>query len=447
MAVKFSRADKIFIGIIAIAHIVFFVLACGYKRIYMGDSFEYIYEALNIKQYLFFYSGNPAMPIVPDYMTQRQPGYPLFLLSVYLFAVNNWVVLVLQNILSVFNIYYCRRIFLKLGYDTKYDWLFALLVIAYPSQLINANTIAPEILLQLCALLYFGNFVTWLQTKQLKYAAWMSAALIAGMFVKPVLYPFVYAHALIVFIVALRQKVKMQRPLVVAILPLCVMLLYCYDNYERTEKFHFSSNQAFNAIFYYYTYFSHKQGMDSADRFLDRERKVINAIPDYKERYEYSNARGMQLLRENFVPYMLFHLQNSARIFIEPGKAEIDLFTGRLTYGRLYHKEQTGFFATLKRKGWGGMGEYVMNNPSLPFVMLVLLFNCVRLIGLVMFFFRKNVHWLVRIFVFIFLSYFAVAAGPISNARYFLPVSLIDIGCAVLGYMGVLDKKANETVS
>src|SRR3954467_8974841 len=101
MSIKFSREDKIFIGIIVLVHAIFFLLACNYQRIYMGDSFEYIYEALNVKRYLFFYSGNPAMPISPEYMTQRQPLYPLFLLSVYMLTINNWIVIVLQNLLSI----------------------------------------------------------------------------------------------------------------------------------------------------------------------------------------------------------------------------------------------------------------------------------------------------------------------------------------------------------
>src|SRR4051794_24943157 len=98
MTTRLHRQDKVFIGIIALVHIVFFLLACCYRHIYMGDSFEYIYEALNIKNHFFFYSGNPSMPIAPEYMTQRQPLYPLFLLSVYLFTVNNWLVIVLQNL-------------------------------------------------------------------------------------------------------------------------------------------------------------------------------------------------------------------------------------------------------------------------------------------------------------------------------------------------------------
>ena len=54
MTIKFNRRGKIFIGIILLVHVVFFLLACMYRRIYMGDSFEYIYEALNIKKYFFF---------------------------------------------------------------------------------------------------------------------------------------------------------------------------------------------------------------------------------------------------------------------------------------------------------------------------------------------------------------------------------------------------------
>jgi hypothetical protein len=446
MAIRLTRQDKIFIGAIALVHIVFFMLACHYKRIYMGDSFEYIYEALNIKQYFFFYSGNPALPIVPDFMTQRQPGYPFFLLPVYLFTVNNWVVLVLQNLLSVFNIIYCRRALLKVGYKVQYDWLLLLLIIAYPSQFINANTIAPDILLQTFTLFYFGSFINFFQKKELKYAVWMSLALVGGMFVKPVLYPFALAHFCIVVFLAVYYKMKLQRPALVAILPFCAVLMYCYGNYLRTGKFHFTSNQSFNAIFYYYTWYSHKDGIDSADKFLVKERKAINEIPDFKERYDYSNARGMELLEQNFIPYMAFHLKNSARIFIEPGKAEMDLFTGRLTYGRLYHKEQTGFFATWRKGGWGGMKQYIRGNPSLPFVMIVLLFNCIRLIGLLAFFVRRNIPLPLRVFTFILLAYFAVASGPISNTRYFIPVSLIAIGCAVLGFAGWLNKRT-ETIA
>ncbi len=440
MILHVNKKDRIFAGIIVLVHVAFFLMACGFKRIYMGDSFEYIYEALNIKRFFFFYSGNPAMPISPEYMTQRQPLYPLFLLGVYMFVVNNWLVLVLQNALSIFNIYYCRMVLIRMGYRQKYDWLLLLLIIAYPAQFINANTIAPDILLQTFALLYFGSFVLLFQARELRYAIYMSLALIGGMMVKPVLYPFVVPHIVILVAVAVYHKVLLQRTIAVAIMPLLAVLLYDYSNYTRTGKFHFSSNQAFNASYYYYPFISKREGADSANRFLQKERRDYAAIPEYKDRYDYANERGGELLKQNFLPYMAFHLQNSARIFIEPGKAEMDLFTGKLTYGKLYNKEQTGFYATWETKGLAGMNEYVHNNPSLLFVVLVFIFNCIRAIGLFWFFTDRNQHLLVRLFVLGFVAYFAIAAGPIANTRYFLPVSLVVIGCAVLGFMRKLNK-------
>jgi hypothetical protein len=442
MLTTLNRKDKIFIGIILLAHMAFFLMACVFQRIYNGDSFEFIYEALNIKKYFFFYSGNPAMPIAPEYMTQRQPLYPLFLLGVYLFTLNNWIVLVLQNVLSVFNIYYCRKVLIKIGYAPKYDWLLLLLVAAYPAQFINANTIAPDILLQTFTLLYFGSFVALLQNRQLKHAIYMSLALIAGMLVKPVLYPFVVPHIFILITVGMHHKVLLQRTVLVAVVPLCAVLLYNYSNYTRTGKFHFTSNQAFNASYYYYPFISQREGVDSANRYLQKEREEYAAIPKYKDRYDHANEKGTALLKQNFFPYMAFHLKNSLRMLIEPGKAEMDLFTGKLTYGKLYSKEETGFYATWKNKGITGMGDYVRNNPSLVFVVIVLIFNCIRLVGLFWFFRDKKIHWLVRIFVAALVGYFILAAGPIGNTRYFLPVSLIVIGCAVLGFMSKMNKSA-----
>ena len=447
MIFKTDNKDRIFIGAIVLLHVLYFLMACRYTRIYMGDSYEYIYEALNIKHLFFFYAGNPALPVVPEYMTQRQPLYPLFLMGVYLFTINNWIVLILQNILSVINIYYTRGICLKLGLQKKYDWLFLLLLIASPAQFINANTIAPDILLQTFTLLYLGNFIFLIQSKQMRYATFMSLALVGGFFVKPVLYPFVIVHFIIVLIIAARQKHKLQRPVLIALLPLCMAMLYNFWNYTRTDKFHFTSNQSFNAIYYYYPYISYKQGTDSANRFLARERREYDAIPEYRDRYDFANEQGLALLKQNFFPYMAYHITNTARIFIEPGKAEMDLFTGKLTYGRLYAKEQTGFYITLKNKGLAGLGTYLQNNPSIPIVLFVLLFNCIRLTGLLLFLRSRRIDLSIRIFVFILVGYFALAAGPIANTRYFLPVALIAIGCAVLGFQHRLNNNHEKTAA
>ncbi len=439
-----DKRDNLFLGIIIFTHLLFLLLACYFKKIYMGDSSEYIYEALNIKNLFFFYSGNPAMPIEPELMTQRQPLYPLFLSIVYVFKINNWFIIILQNVLSIYNIFYCRKIILKFNFNKQYDWLLLLLIISYPAQFINANTITPDILLQTFTLFYFGNFISLIQVKHPKYAIKMGLALIAGFMVKPVLYPFVLFHIVILIVYAVYSKIKLQRIVVIALIPLIAVLFYNYWNYTRTQKFHFSSNQAFNAIYYYYPFISNNYGADSANRFLLKERTIIASIPLYRDRYDYANNRGIQLLKENFLSYSFFHIKNSFRIFFEPGKAEIDLFTGKLTYSQLYSKKQAGFYYLIKTKDWSGIFRYFQTNLSIIPVFIALLFNFIRTIAMVYFFFNKNINLLLRLFLFIFVFYFAMAAGPIANTRYFLPVSLLVIFAATLSLSMLMEKKLDN---
>jgi len=447
METKKGIGDTWFIGILLLAHAIGFLLACRYTRIYMGDSFEYVYEALNIKQHFFFYSGAPAMPVTAEYMTQRQPGYPFFLLLVYMFKVNNWAVIVLQNILSVANIIIARNTMLRLGYNKKYDWFLLLFIIAYPAQIIYANTIAPDILLQTFVVLYLHYFILLIKEKKSRYALYMSLALIAGLFVKPVLYPIAILHIITLGIFVYKHPFRGREVVLVSLLPLCAVLLYNTWNYERTGKFHFSSNQAFNAIYYYYLFERDKYGVEKAEDFLQAERTKIAAMPVYKDRYNYANARGTELLRSNLFPYSIYHFKNSMRFFIEPGKAEIDLFTGKLSYGELYDSKSIGFYSTWKQKGMAGMGDYFSNNPSMIIVIIVLLFNCIKIGLLALFFFNDRILLSIRLFLLLFLCYFAATTGPIANTRYFLPISLTAIGCAVISYQNIQERKHKPAVN
>lgn len=428
-------------------HAVFFVIALYCKKIYNGDSYEYIYMALNIKERLWFYAGNPALPVTEEYMTIRVPGYPLFLLLTYIFSVNNWVVLVLQNLLSIINIYYLRNTIRRIGYTRKYDFILIALIALFPSQFINANTIAPDILLQTCVLVYFRHFVLMVRYKEWRHAWWMSWGLIAGLFVKPVLYPFVFCHIIIILFMAMYIKGKKLVPVTNALLPLVCVWLYMFWNYQRTDKLHFTSNQSFNAIYYYYFYYNDTYGREEADRFLNNERDKMAAMPEFKDRYEYANKRGIQLLKENFVPYMGYHIRQGARLFIDPGKGELDMFTGRLTLGTLYDsKVQNGFWVTIKKQGWAGLEAYVDRNPSFPIAMVIVAFNIMRLIGLILFAFASKINIRIRLFTLFFLAYFAITTGAIAHTRYFIPVSLIAIGCSVMGYQLSLQQLKNRAI-
>lgn len=446
MKKTFKRSDSRFLLALIAVHTAFFLLALVNKKIYNGDSAEYIYMAVNIKERFWFYCGNPAMSVIPEYLTLRPPLYSIFIALIYLVAVNSWLVILVQNFISIYNIWYTRQTIRLIGYSRKYDWILIAFVLLYPAQFVHTNTIAPDILLQACVLVYFRHFILLLNAGRWRHGLVMSLALIAGMLVKPVLYPFTFVHCILMLVVLMYLKRGLFRPFVAAVLPMCVLLLFGMWNFSRTGKMHFTSTQSFNAIFYYYCYISDKHGIDAGTEFLQHERAKMAAIPYFKDRYNYANNRGMQLLKENFVPYILYHIRNSARMFIDPGKAELDMFTGRLTLSDLYKPQEKGFFALMKNEGWDGYKEYIYRNPSLPVTLIILFFNLLKVTGFILFMFSRFVSLNIKMFVLLLLGYFAITTGPIANTRYLIPVSLIFIGCSVIGFQHLLLRYRNKAI-
>ena len=443
---RLTKRDIRFLVFMLVVHAFWFSIALAHKRIYMGDSFEYIYMALNIKEQGWFYAGNPGMPMMPEYLTLRPPLYSLFLGLVYTFTMNNWVVLVLQNLLSVFNVFYLRDTLRKLGYSRGYDYILLAFVILYPARFVNANTIAPDLMLQTTILIYFRHFVLLMQNRRWRNGVWMSAALIAGMMVKPVLYPFAIVHCVMMMLVSRYMKNSTMRAGMVAMLPLLAAFLYMGWNGMRTGKVHFSSTQSFNAVYYYYFFFSDKYGIDSAKHFLADERAQQAALPAFSDRYDHANKRGLQLLKDNFSSYMPYHIKHSARMLIDPGKGELDMFLGHLTLGGLYTKEKGGFYSVWKEQGFAGIKRYMEMHPTMPVIIVVLLFNILRLLGFIIFLFTRSVPLYLRLFVAALVGYFCITTGPIANTRYFLPVSAVVIGCATLGYQQLLLRQKNKSI-
>jgi hypothetical protein len=390
----------------------------------------------------WLYAGDLSKTtIIPELLTLRPPGYPFFMWLVYVLNGSDWLILLLQNGISIFNIWYLRKTLLRISYDTKYDWALLLFVMLYPSQYINANIIAPDLLLQTTMVLYFGSFVKYLQGKQTKQLLLMSVWLISGVMIKPVLLPFVYIHFLVLLIAGVVNK-NIVRYSFVAVLPVAVALLYCGFNQQRTGKFHFSSTQAFNAVFYYFDYYKEVKTTDDAVAFLNTERDTMSSMLLYSDRYNYAVARGRQLLAENYQGFIFFDIKGGLRMLIDPGKGEMDMFTGRLSLKQLYNVHDTsGFYATLKSKGISGLKDYIARNPSFFIAMLVLLGNVLRLMGLLLFFSNKNVNFYIRIFVLLFMAYFVFIAGAIAHVRYFMPVSLIVMGCAAIGWQHWLSRQ------
>lgn len=442
---KPTRADIRFLVSLLVIHAVYFFVATQYKCIYNGDSLEYINMALNFNKG-WFYSGGLLEPFDPMYYTLRPPGYPVFLWIIYLFGVNNWLVLLVQNLISVFNILYLRHTLRVVGYSRKYDWILMAFVILYPSQFINANIIQPELLLQTCVLFYFSNLILLVRKRSWTHAYVMSIALICGLMMKPVWYPFVLMHFVILVVFTAKYRKGILRSSVAAILPLFVVLVYSYWNGQRTGKVHFSSIQSINALLYNQEYFIREtQGADSAERFYHKELATSKAIPDFTERYNYQSQKALTMLKDNFVSYIAIHIRKSMFMLIDPGKGEMDLFTAQTTLQQIFNPSKRPFREVIMKDGLYGAKVYISANPSAPIAILILVFNIFRLVGIILFFYSRNVALKYKWIAGVLLCYFVFITGPVAYARYFMPVSLIAIGCATIGYQLLLQRLRNTS--
>lgn len=438
MQIKPTRSDVRFFLSLMVVHAVYFFVATQYKCIYNGDSLEYINMSLNFNRG-WFYSGSYFQPLDPMYFTLRPPGYPAFLWLIYVFGINNWVVLLLQNLLSIFNILYLRSTLRMIGYTRKYDWLLMAFVILFPSQFINSNLIQPELLLQTCVLIYFHHLLKLVNNEGWSNAIFMSLSLVAGMMMKPVWYPFVFLHFAIVMIVAARNGNGRIRSSFGAILPIIVVVTYSYWNGSRTGKIHFSSIQSINALLYNQSYYIRAvHGADSAQRFYDAELTKSMAITNFPERYDYQSGKALRLLKDAFVPYTVFHIKKSLTMLIDPGKGEIDLFTAQTNLQQIYNPSKRPFLEVMKSDGLRGVKTYISTNPSSPIAILILLFNIIRTVGLFLFFYSKRISSKYKWGVAVLLVYFVFITGPVAYARYLMPVSLIIMGCAALAFQQVL---------
>jgi hypothetical protein len=93
------------------------------------------------------------------------------------------------------------------------------------------------------------------------------------------------------------------------------------------------------------------------------------------------------------------------------------------------------------KKGFKGIVSYVAANPSVWIAFLILLANIARFLLFVYFLYLPSVSKYVRSFIFILIAYFVVAAGPIANTRYLLPVSLLIIACAAIAANDIIAKQ------
>jgi hypothetical protein len=438
---SFALKKNYFIVIILAIHIVWFLAGMQWGRFYNGDSYEYIYLAESISKG-HYYGANPVMPVIDYRISSRTPAYPLFLLTFYtLFGKSNIIILLFQNLLSIASCTIIWSTFQRIVSFKKYSWIYLLFIVFYPAQMFFATTLAPDTLLQFFLVLYFRQLFLSVYEPKSSRIGYMSLWLVLAVMTKPIMYPFLFLHFAFALWYAFRGKSKIV--ILTGAIPLLVIMSYGLWNKQRTGLFHVSSVESNNLLYYNARFFLvSKYGEPHADSVITGIKKRMETMNGLKQKYEYASHEATSIIKNDLFSYGLFHLRESVRFFIEPGKSELDLYTGYLGYN--FNPKALTFYKSYQEKGIAGAWDYLKLYPWLPLVLLVFLFNLIRLAGVFLFMFNKSIPLSLRVFGAIYVLYFAAITGPVANTRYFLPVLLVLSAMSAIGYAGWIEKIKNK---
>ncbi len=407
-----------FLFSVIIIQTFFLLVQLKNHNLYLRDSAEYLTEASNITNRGIFYCASLDENINPSQYTRRPPLYPMFIGFSHLFFASDLFIILLQNILSVLSILLMRKTAMEWGYLRKTDHWVILAFIFSPAQFIYAQLIMSEILFQFILVLAIRYFVLYLKRGRLNLLLIYNLLIFFAAFTKPVMYLFVFPNLLYFSWISLRKKTM--RPLLMSLIPILLVFVYCFRNLEKTGKFSFSSIQTTNLINYNIYYFLMNQdGKATADEVIDNFYKKSGTINNYSKRMDFLSGSARKVIMEQPFEYGWFHIKGMLRFFLDPGRFDLVNFIHSSETGKngfLYYLNTGGISGALRFLFSGGTGGLSL---LLIFIFLV---NLVKLAGLVLFAFNRQVDWRLKVFLYLLLLYLAFATGPLGASRFAMPL-------------------------
>ena len=418
-------------GVLVSVHI----LALGWALHSAGwafpDSDRYVQVALNVSRYGELYarpwpSQAPTGQAVQEF-TIRPPGYPLLIAG--LGGRIAWL-LVLQNVASLLTVGSVLDWWAKRAEPTAVQWLMGLgLVLAFPAQVIYANAVMSETVLQVLVLGIFACAVRFQLGGKVKDILAV-ATLAAGAFlVKPVFYPMAAVVATASGWVAWQR----QRVLValIGLLPMLIAGGYMAWNEHRTGYFHFSSIADINLLHYNAAGVVRQvEGPAAEETWVAGVLRTAGAAPTFAARQHVIQAQAGAVLWAHPVVYARQHLQGMVAMLLDPGRFDISQFL------QLPPEPGGGLLARIRSgEGWRAVRQLPLG--LLALLGLLLVGNVVRLVLAVR-------GWLVlghgtaaeragRWVALGLIGYVALLTGPLGAARFLVPVWPLLLGLALVG--------------
>lgn len=419
---------KHFLYALVFLHLLFYVLALTIGNTHIADSYDYLFQAENLRNSGSFYAGNLEEPIKPDYYTKRTPGYGVFL---YLLHSTEWLVLLLQNLMSILLWWLVFKLLLEFQLEEKKAaWLVLLVLVFQSNTLIYTNSILAETPFQL--LLFLGFYFLYQDLKHENSWNWLFAGFILSMALlfKPILL-FLWVPLLVYALFRARQRRRFQLIWPVFFMPL-IVLLWSTHNQNTTGWTHFSSISTVNIKDYNTRLMLESvHGVDSADVIISELNRTADFIPDYGHRSRFIMDTCKAIIKANFWDYTKVHLKGMVAMMIDPGRYDYVQFF-QLSSG------EEGLMYKLARGDFRGMWDTLRAQSF-----LTMFFFFLNLIGAIVLFYyslkglrRLPDETMLVILLAGLIAYFWILTGPVGTARYksaILPLLVLIAGLGLVG--------------
>ncbi|WP_460502804.1 hypothetical protein [Hymenobacter agri] len=309
-------------------------------------------------------------------------------------------------------------------------WLVAVaLALTFPAQLIYANAVMSEIMLQSVLLGLVGFVLAFCRTGCLRDWLGAAAAVVAALLLKPVCSLLALALGMGGLVLAWQRKRWML--LVIGWLPLSVAGLYMNWNWQRTGYFHFSSITEINMLHYNAAGVVRQvAGTAAEEAWVAAVLRRANAQRSFASRQQVIQREAGAVLRKYPLVYARQHVLGMGAFFLDPGRFDVSEFLGAapLAGGGLLAQARAG-------KLWQAIGQLPWGMLSL--LVVVVLANMARLL-LAAQGFRKlgsgtRTERVGRWLAVGLLAYLALLTGPLGAARFLMPAWPLLLGLALEG--------------
>lgn len=398
-------------------HLLYFFIANQVGSIYLVDSFGYLNQAKNILLHNCWYAEEWNATTLIDYFTIRPPFYAFFLYTIKLFFTSDYVVLFIQNLMSIFNIFLLWKMLEQQKIAEKIIKIILVsALILYPSQLIHANLIMTEMLFQTLLIIIFYFSVELIKNPTIRNAFFVSVALSFAMLTKPVIILFGIVLFVYFLFIHLRQSKIFLLPFL--LIPLTYHIL-CKQNEHTTGYYHYSSIKVMADLRVNARYIlAQKYGEDSSANFVTSVFKEADGQPDYQSRYTSIEHRCNEVYLQNKITYLMLYCKGVVSTLIDPGRFDLSVFFG------LQNNKTQGLLHRLNTEGISALPDIIKKSPVLLIGILgiILLWNILLCYALFRFCFNKRIEFRLRLLVMLFIFYLVAVTGISGLCRYRVPV-------------------------